>query len=259
MIPGWGRSSWRVPGRTPKLSRSSASVIGPTRVWCSCGQEAGTPSLAWHSSRQARIPIFYTPDKLARGLQSRLCVSYMARASPGRWLCHGPAAHRAAGCGHRPGAWLGASDTLEVREQAAVGGLGSGECARAPGKFSRGRRPGRRAARVSGGSQGRLAGYSAQDRGRGRSAEPRRCGTSANGLRRDLGQCQGPCSTGSNHRRVGAGDGRRRCRSYHWRQLRPAIGPGAPVRQWRRDGRGLQGCGPATLPDHALGSTGDDR
>ena len=50
MIPGWGRSSWRVPGRTPKLSRSSASVIGPTRVWCSCGQEAGTPRLAWHSS-----------------------------------------------------------------------------------------------------------------------------------------------------------------------------------------------------------------
>jgi hypothetical protein len=24
--PGWGRSSWRVPGRTPKLSRSSASA-----------------------------------------------------------------------------------------------------------------------------------------------------------------------------------------------------------------------------------------
>ena len=72
MIPGWGRSSWRVPGRTPRLGRSSASVIGPTRVWCSCGQEAGTPKLACHSSKNARIPIFYTPDKLARGLQSRL-------------------------------------------------------------------------------------------------------------------------------------------------------------------------------------------
>jgi len=32
-------------------------------------------------------------------------------------------------------------------------------------------------------------------------------------------QCQGLCSTGSDHRRVGAGDGRRRCRSYHWRVL----------------------------------------
>src|SRR3979490_905844 len=59
MIPEWGRSSSRAPGRTPRPSRSSASVIGPTRVWCSCG-------------RGARIPIFYTPDKLARGLQSRL-------------------------------------------------------------------------------------------------------------------------------------------------------------------------------------------
>ena len=56
-------------------------------------------------------------------------VSYMARASPGRWLCHGPVAHGAAGCGHRPGSWLGASDTLGVREQAAVGSLGRGECA----------------------------------------------------------------------------------------------------------------------------------
>ena len=56
-------------------------------------------------------------------------VSYMARAPPGRWLCHGPVAHGGAGCGHRPGAWPGASDTLGVREQAAVGGLGRGECA----------------------------------------------------------------------------------------------------------------------------------
>jgi acyl-CoA synthetase (NDP forming) len=47
--PGWERSSWRVLGRTPKLSRSSASAIGPTRVWCSCGQEAGTRRLARHA------------------------------------------------------------------------------------------------------------------------------------------------------------------------------------------------------------------
>ncbi len=98
-------------------------------------------------------------------------VPHMARAAPHRWLCHGPAAHGGAGCGHRPGPWFGASDPLEVREQRAVGGLGCRECARAPGKFRRGRRRRRRRARVSGGSQGRFAGHSAQDRGRGRSAE----------------------------------------------------------------------------------------
>jgi len=72
MIPGWGRSSWRVPGRRPKLSRSSASVIGPTRAWCSCGQAAGDATAGLPQLKHARIPIFYTPDKLARGLQSRL-------------------------------------------------------------------------------------------------------------------------------------------------------------------------------------------
>jgi hypothetical protein len=30
---------------------------------------------------------------------------------------------------------------------------------------------------------------------------------------------------GSDHRRVGAGDGRRRRRSYHWGVLRPQLGP----------------------------------
>ncbi len=209
--------------------------------------------------RNARIPVFYTPDKLARGLQSRLAYHTWRE----RRLADGfaTAPPRTAPQDEAIAQALGRERTTlsEFREQRAARGLGRGECAGAPGKFCRGRRRGRRAARVSGGSQGRLAGYSAQDGGRGRSAEPRRCGTSANRLRRDLGQCQGLCARGSDHRRVGAGDGRRRCRSYHWRQLRPAIGPGAPVRQWRRDGRGLQRCGPATLPDHALGSTGDDR
>src|SRR5258708_3309507 len=50
MILGWGRSWWRAPGRIPKPSRSSASVIGATRAWCSCGPEAGTPRRAWRSS-----------------------------------------------------------------------------------------------------------------------------------------------------------------------------------------------------------------
>src|SRR6202045_4252228 len=45
---GWAANP---AGGTVKPSRSPASVIGPTRVWCSCGQEAGTPRAAWHSSR----------------------------------------------------------------------------------------------------------------------------------------------------------------------------------------------------------------
>src|SRR5271156_2716946 len=72
MIPGWGRSSWRAPGRTPKLSRSSASVIGPTRVWCFLWTGSRDAKSGLAQLKNARIPIFYTPDKLARGLQSRL-------------------------------------------------------------------------------------------------------------------------------------------------------------------------------------------
>ena len=56
-----------------------------------------------------------------------LGVSYMARAPPGRWLCHGPVARGAAGCGHRSGSWLGASDTLrsESKQLLAAWGVGS--------------------------------------------------------------------------------------------------------------------------------------
>jgi hypothetical protein len=52
---------------------------------------------------------------------------------------------------------------------------------------------------------------------------------------------------------------KRRCRSHHRRRLRPAIGPGAAVRYRRRDARGLQRRGPATLPHHVLASPGGDR
>ena len=72
MIHGWGRSSWRVPGRTPRLGRSSASVIGRDKgvvfLWTgSRDAESGLGLL-----QDARIPVFYTPDMLARGLRSRL-------------------------------------------------------------------------------------------------------------------------------------------------------------------------------------------
>ena len=130
--------------------------------------EAGLTQL-----KGARIPIFYTPDKLARGLQSRLAYhTWRERrladgfaTAPPRTAPQDQAIARASR--------LGASDPLGVREQRAVGRLGRGECARAPGKFRRGRRRGRGRARVSGGPQGQLAGYSAQDRGRGGSAELR--------------------------------------------------------------------------------------
>ena len=209
--------------------------------------------------KNARIPIFYTPDKLARGLQSRLAYhTWRERrladgfaTAPPRTAPQDEAIAQALGLG-RPtlseseskqllAAW-GVASAREHRANSAEAAVEAAEQLGFPV-----------ALKVE------FAGYSAQDRGRGRSAEPRRCGTSANGLRRDPGQCQGLCATGSDHRRVGAGDGRRRRRSHHRRVLRPAIGPGAAVRQRRRDGRGLQRCGPEALPDHALGSTGDDR
>ena len=43
--------------------------------------------------KNARIPIFYTPDKLGPRPAEPPRLSHLARASPGRWLCHGPAAH----------------------------------------------------------------------------------------------------------------------------------------------------------------------
>ena len=201
--------------------------------------------------KDARIPIFYTPDTLARGLRSRLAYhTWRERrladgfaSAPSRTAAQDEAIAQAVG--------LGRPTLSESESKRLLAAWGVGSARERAGGVRGGCCRGRRAARVSGGSQGRFAGYFAQDRGRGGSAEPRRCGAGANGLRGDPGQCQGVCATGSDQRRVGAGDGRRRCRSHRWRVLRPAIGPGAAVRQWRRDGRGLQRCGPATLPHHA--------
>ena len=73
--------------------------------------------------------MFYSPDKFARGLQSRLAYhTWRERrladgfaAAPPRTAPQDEAIAQALG--------LGASDALGVREQAAVGGLGRGECA----------------------------------------------------------------------------------------------------------------------------------
>jgi hypothetical protein len=74
--------------------------------------------------KEARIPIFYTPDKLARGLQSRLAYhTWRERrladgfaTAPPRTAAQDAAITRA---------------LLGIREQAAIGSLGSGKCARA--------------------------------------------------------------------------------------------------------------------------------
>ena len=86
--------------------------------------------------KHARIPIFYTPDKLARGLQSRLAYHAWRQrrlaagfaTAPRRTAPQAEAVARALG-------FRGVRHSRRSREQAAVGSLGSGECARAPGKF----------------------------------------------------------------------------------------------------------------------------
>ncbi len=141
--------------------------------------------------KHARIPIFYTPDKLARGLQSRLAYhTWRERrladgfaTAPSRTAPQDEAIAQALGLG-RP-----TLSESESKELLAAWGVGS----------AREHRANSAEAAVAAAEQlgfpvalkVEFAGYSAQDRGRGRSAEPRRCGTSANGLRRDLGQCQG--------------------------------------------------------------------
>ena len=112
--------------------------------------------------RNARIPIFYTPDTLARGLRSRLAYQTWRErrladgfaSAPARTGGQDEAIARALGLGRATlseseskrllAAWgvesarehlatsaeaAGAADTVGVREQAAVGGLGRGECA----------------------------------------------------------------------------------------------------------------------------------
>ena len=74
-------------------------------------------------------------------------VSYMARASPGRWLCHGPRRARRRRIGH-PQALSWASDTLESesKELLDAWGVGSAREHRANSAESRRRRRG--AARI---------------------------------------------------------------------------------------------------------------
>ena len=187
--------------------------------------------------KHARIPIFYTPDKLARGLQSRLAYHTWRERRLAEAL---PRPRRAPhpGSGRRPGSWSGASDLSESesKELLAAWGVAS----------ARERRANSAEAAVAAAEQlgfpvalkvdspdiphkteAGVVRLNLRDAAQVRTA-----------YAEILASAKAICgSTGSDHRRVGAGDGRRRYRSHHRRVLRPAIGPGAAVRQWRRDGQ----------------------
>ena len=127
-------------GRIPKLSRSSASAIGPARVWRSCGPEAahkaGLPQL-----KHARIPIFDTPEKLARGLASRLAYHTWREHRLADGFATAPSRTAPQDEAIAQALALGRSETPAVREQRAVGRLGGGERARAPAVPPRPRSP----------------------------------------------------------------------------------------------------------------------
>src|SRR6516162_5778342 len=231
----------------------------------------------------ARIPIFYTPDKLARGLQSRLAYhTWRERrladgfaAAPSRTAAQDAAITRALGLG-RPtlseseskellAAW-GVASAREHRANSAEAAVEAAEQLGFPVALKVD------SPDILHKTEAGVVRLSLRDAAQMRTAYAEIMasakaylsalpldGRGSRGGDRAGGNPSTPSPFKGEGRRVGAGDGKRRCRSYHWRQLRSAIGPGAAVRQWRRDGRGLQRCGPAKLPDHAPGSTGDDR
>jgi acetyltransferase len=164
------------------ISRRDRTDKGVVFLWPgSRDTKAGLAQL-----KGARIPIFYTPDKLARGLLSRLAYhTWRARrlidsfsAAPPRTAMQDQAITRALGLG-RP-----TLSESESKQLLAAWGVTSAREHRANSAETAVTAAERLGFPVS---QGRLAGYPAQDRGRSRSAEPRRYGTSANGLRRDPG------------------------------------------------------------------------
>ena len=186
MIPGWGRSSCAVPGRTPKLGRSSASVITWRRAWCSGGQEAGH-EVGPAQLKHARIPIFYTPEKLAEATEPCSVYSYMVSIA---WPMALPLPRRARRRRMRPSPSSGLGrPTLSESESKQLLAAWGVRVRVSTGVILIGRRSDRRA-RVSGGSQGRFARIPHRRQRPGRLADS--CAAKLNlGLRGDLGQCQG--------------------------------------------------------------------
>ena len=149
------------------ISQRDRTDKGVVFLWTgSRDAKAGLPQL-----KTARIPIFYTPDKLARGLQSRLAYHTWRERPPGRRLLQRPRrARRLQDTSHPPRLFAWGSPTLSRVQQSkqllAAWGVAS---ARASAWQIPPRTPSRPpsssgfpvALKVD------LAGYPAQDRGRG--------------------------------------------------------------------------------------------
>ncbi len=230
-----------------------------------CGREAGDAKAGLEMLKSARIPVFYTPDKVGPWpAEPRL--AYLIRWRERR-LADGFAAASSRTAAQDEaiafGAWFGRGPTLSgVRKQAAVGSLGRGERAGAPGGVC-----GRTLPRPPSSLDFRWL-WKADlpdilhktEAGVVRLNLERCGGGGADGLCGHPGQCKGLCSTGSNQRPVGAGDGGRRRRSYRWRVQRPPIGPG--VLLFGSGGVMVEVYGDVALravSDHSRGGTSDDR
>src|SRR3974377_182449 len=72
MIPGWERSSWASAGADTQAQQVISQRDRTDNGWGFPGTRSRDTKPGLAQLKHARIPIFYTPDKLARGLRSRL-------------------------------------------------------------------------------------------------------------------------------------------------------------------------------------------
>ncbi len=175
----------RRPRPQQVISQRDRTDKGVVFLWTgSRDAKGGLPML-----KTAQIPIFYTPDKLARGLQSRLAYHTWRERRLADGFATAPPRTAAQDTAIAQALGLGRPTLSGIREQAAaIGRLGRGEWARASGQFRGGSRRGRGAALgfPVAPSRSIFAGHPAQDGGRNRSAEPRRCGAGAHRLRAEI-------------------------------------------------------------------------
>jgi len=204
------------------ISQRDRTDKGVVFLWT--GSRDAKPGLA--QLKHARIPIFYTPDKFGprpgraasryHTWRERRLVDGFATAPPRTAPQDAAIAQAlASGVRHSP----------ESESKVAVGSLGPWRVRREHRANLRRSRPGRRALGVPVALKSTRRIFSTR-RSRGRSPEPRAMRHSATAYAEILGQCQSLCSnaaiTGGR-----AGDGRRRCRSYHWVSATRNWGPGA--------------------------------
>ena len=236
------------------IAQRDASDKGVAFLWTGTrGSTSGLPKL-----KAARIPVFYVPDKLAMGLRSLL--DYHA------WLDR----RRAEGFGDAP-----AISTGQTQELQRLQGLGRKSLTEFEGKqlIAEWGIP---VTREEIASTAEEAVDAAQRIGFPVAMKVNSPDilhkTEAGGIRLGLSNADeigaAFAEITSNARRYdpqaaidgvlvqemvsnGVGDNRRN-------QLRPAVGAGSPVRDRRRDGRGLQRCGGQALPNHPRRGCGND-